>query len=109
MDMLDLHGASWTGASTSLKDCRVLILDEADRMLDMGFEKDIRSIVAQMQKHQTLFFTATWPKAVQRVAADLLDEATKVMVTVGSGGEKLTANKAVEQRVQVIEQRDKWA
>jgi len=109
MDMLDLHGASWTGASTSLKDCRVLVLDEADRMLDMGFEKDIWAITAQLPAdHQTLFFTATWPKAVQRVAADLLNAATQVMVTVGGGGEKLTANKAVTQRVLVVEARAKW-
>jgi len=72
MDMLDLHGSSWTGASTSLKDCKVLVLDEADRMLDMGFEKDIRTIAQQLPPHQMLFFTATWPKAVQSVAADLL-------------------------------------
>ena len=58
---------------------------------------------------QTLFFTATWPKEVQRVAADLLNDKTKVMVTVGSGGQKLTANKSVAQHVQVIEHRDKYA
>jgi len=109
MDMLDLHGTAGGWPSTSLERCTVVVLDEADRMLDMGFEKDIRAIWTMLPtEHQTLFFTATWPKEVQRVAADLLSE-TKVMITVGSGGQKLTANKSVTQHVQVIENRDKWA
>ena len=109
MDMLDLHGTAGGWPSTSLERCSVVVLDEADRMLDMGFEKDIRAIFAVLPaQHQTLFFTATWPKEVQRVAADLLSD-TKVMVTVGNGGQKLTANKSVTQLVQVLENRDKWA
>ena len=109
MDMLDLHGSSYSGAATSLAACELLVLDEADRMLDMGFEKDIRAIVSVMpQSRQTLFFTATWPKAVQRVAEALLG-SSQCKVTVGSGGDKLTANKAVTQNVQVVTPSDKWA
>jgi len=78
-------------------------------MLDMGFEKDIRAIVACMPSgRQTFLFTATWPKAVQRVASDLLG-TSQCKVTVGSGGEKLTANKSVTQNVQIVTPSDKWA
>ena len=108
MDMLDLHGSSYTGAATSLAKCEMLVLDEADRMLDMGFEKDIRAIVGCMpRQRQTFLFTATWPKAVQRVAADLLS-ASQCKVTVGSGGDKLTANRAVTQNIMIVAPGEKW-
>ena len=79
-------------------------------MLDMGFEKDIMQIVQCMgaaSERQTLLFTATWPKSVQRIASNLL-KPDRVKITVGNGGDKLTANKAVTQNVKVIEGRDKW-
>ena len=78
-------------------------------MLSMGFEPDIRALAAALNKDdlQTMLFTATWPKAVQAVAFDLL-KPTKVKITVGSGGTKLTANTAIKQVVTVVSEQNKW-
>ena len=52
-----------------LSQCRYIVMDEADRMLDMGFEPQIRKIVSQIRPdRQTLMFSATWPKEVQKLA-----------------------------------------
>ncbi len=66
----------------SLKQLEVFVLDEADRMLDMGFIHDVRKIIKLLpEKRQTLFFSATMPKEIQKLASDLLKNPAKVEIT----------------------------
>ncbi len=61
---------------------QIFVLDEADRMLDMGFIHDVKKIIAKLpQKRQTLFFSATMPPEIQKLANVLLTNPAKVEVT----------------------------
>jgi len=108
-------GGSYSGYSSgdgqccSLANCAILVLDEADRMLDMGFERDCHTIAAQVPKpRQVLLFSATWPVGVQRVA-DALLSPRHARVTVGAVGNRLVANTSVQQHVRLVAPKDKWA
>jgi ATP-dependent RNA helicase DBP3 len=104
--------------SCDLSKVQHLVLDEADRMLDMGFEEDVKFIISQcMPKEdgrQTAMFSATWPAAIQEIAMNYMIDPIRIYVgfeaIVGSNGENniddsLSANKRVEQKVEVIEDR----
>ncbi|KAK1643309.1 hypothetical protein QYE76_061114 [Lolium multiflorum] len=94
-------------ARVSLQMVNYLALDEADRMLDMGFEPQIRKIVEQMDMpprgvRQTMLFSATFPKEIQRLASDFL--ADYIFLAVGRVG---SSTDLIAQRVEFVLEADK--
>jgi len=88
-----------------LDQVEVLVLDEADRMLDMGFIHDIKRIVAMLRKErQTLFFSATMPQEITRLADQMLRNPARVAVTP-----QATTVEKVQQRVILTEKASKPA
>jgi len=87
----------------SLDDIRYFVLDEADRMLDMGFVHDVKRIIARLpQRRQTLFFSATMPPEAQQLANILLDNPLKIEVTPVSS----TAD-TIQQALYYVEKNNK--
>ncbi|XP_075517837.1 DEAD-box ATP-dependent RNA helicase 52-like [Primulina tabacum] len=94
-------------AKVSLQMIKYLALDEADRMLDMGFEPQIRKIVEQMDmpprgERQTMLFSATFPKEIQRLASDFL--SNYIFLAVGRVG---SSTDLIVQRVEFVHDNDK--
>src|SRR6202043_1788322 len=93
------------GNALRLGEVEFLVLDEADRMLDMGFIHDIRKIVAKLPAdRQTLLFSATMPNAIAELAAQMLRDPVKVAVTPVASPVHL-----VEQRVLRVDRAPKPA
>lgn len=94
-----------TQGFVKLNDVEFLVLDEADKMFDMGFIKDIKKIVAKIPTNrQTLFFSATLPPEIKQLAASLLRQPVTVEVKAPAGSEV-----QVEQKLYYVDKINKTA
>lgn len=95
--------------SIKLDNSKFAVLDEADRMLDKGFEDDIKLILGSCpakENRQTLMFTATWPQSVQALASTFMISPVRITIGNNESGD-LKANARISQTVEVVDPRDK--
>lgn len=95
--------------SADLSRVTYVVLDEADRMLDKGFEEEIRKIInttRPLGQRQTLMFTATWPESVRALASTFMTSPIKIAIGDNPTGD-LRANTRIVQKVEVVDPRNK--
>lgn len=90
----------------SLKKVIYFVIDEADRMLDMGFIPQVKKVVEDLKpKRQTLLFSATWPKEIENLSENICRN-NPVKIRVGEN-EQYTVNKEIEQNIEIMGEYDK--
>ena len=89
--------------SLKLSKFNFLVLDETDRMLDMGFVDEIKSIIAKLPSHQTLLFSATLPKKISDIAKNFMTNPQRVNV-----GEENTPLTNIKQEIKNVNQKEKF-
>ena len=95
--MIDMLAAN-SGRVTNLRRVTYVVLDEADRMFDMGFAPQIDRIVTNVRPdRQTMLFSATFPQAVEKLARSVLSKPVQIIV----GGISVVSN-TIEQHVEVL-------
>lgn len=92
--------------AVSLKKVIYFVIDEADRMLDMGFIPQVKKIVEELKpKRQTLLFSATWPKEVEALSEEICKN-NPVKIKVG-GSDQYTVNKDIKQFISIVDEFEK--
>ena len=100
-------------SALSLDKISYVVLDEADRMLDMGFEPQIRKVLGQIRPdRQMLMWSATWPSDVKGLARDFFAQRSRdgsgdAYVHVNIGSTELSANHNIKQIVDVVQKSEK--